>query len=334
MRDHPSFSSGQSYSVKPVKRTSGSMGAVQVSTADAGAPELELSVRHAPKPAAPKPPSLAPPAPKKPSPPRTLGSGSGAPPKAIAAPGAGGAVFDEDDIFSPGGGAGEAIELDMMPGGPGPGVTSSPAAVKPTPSAPAPTVPDGRGTMGKAPERLIEDSESRVLADYGESPTSFWQAPLYLYRVKTRQSELRRQLGERKLDLARATKTEEQARIAFAERARPTAETLDGYSEVLAPIGKAEGLMTERHGALSADVEAHKARLAVIDERVRGLSVELDAAKAEEREIEVKLAEADGIRQRADAKLKRAEIEIRNATTAAEAGGVKLGPARRAGPPT
>jgi len=46
------------------------------------------------------------------------------------------------------------------------------------------------------------------------------------------------------------------------------------------------------------------------------------------------LEHVPGIRQRAEAKLKRAEIEIRNATSVAEAGGVKLGPARRAGSPS
>jgi hypothetical protein len=320
MRDHPSFSSGQSYSVKPA-------------VGDSAAPELELSARHVPK-AAAKAPSLAPPpAPKKPSPPRTLGSGASA--KPVASPGVGGAVFDEDDIFSPDGGAGESIELEMPVGGPGlgPGASAPPAKMAPAP-APVPMVQVTRSSSGRAVALSDDQVEARELADYGEAPTTFWQAPLYAYKVKTRQSELRRQLTERRADLTRAEKAEEQARVAFGERARPIAEKLEAYAQALEPLAKTERVAMDRGGALSAEVNAHKARLAVIDERVHGLQAEIETAKAEERDVEGKLAEAEGIRQRAEAKLKRAEIEIRNATSVAEAGGVKLGPARRAGSPS
>jgi hypothetical protein len=344
MKEHPSFSSGQSYSVKPGVRTSGQMAAVTPASR-AEPPELELSSRHAPKrPSTDKAPSLPPPPVKKPAAARSPGPTSGAPPKGpVALPGVGGAVFDEDDIFSPDGGPGAAIELEMPVGGPGPGAGAGPSAVSSPPArtmASKPPVSMAKVPVGTSRGVLVqrndsdEESEARTLADYGDSPDSFWKAPLYAYRVKTRQSELRRQLHERQTDLKRAEKAEEQAKIAFAERARPIAERLEGYAQALEPIAKTERVMMDRGGALSAEVEAHKSRLAVIDERVHGLEGELETAKAEEREIEGKLAEAEGIRQRADAKLKRAEIEIRNATTVAEAGGVKLGPARRAGSPS
>jgi len=334
MRDHPSLSAGKHSSVQPAARGSGQVAAVGRPSDDGAGPELDLSARHAPKPVV-KAPSLPPaPAPRKPTAPRTLGSGARAPAKPVEAPGVGGAVFDDDDIFAPGGGAGEAIELEMPLGGPGSGASAAPVVKSLAPVPAAPMVPVARGSLGKAHEPSDEESEARALADYGDSPDSFWQAPLYAYRVKTRQSELRRQLGERQADLARAKKAEEQAKVAFAERARPIATRLEGYTQVLAPIASAENVMMQRDGALSADLDAHKGRLAVIDERVHGFSVELDSAKSEEREIEGKLAEADAIRQRAEAKLKRAEIEIRSATAVAEAGGVKVAPARRAGSPS
>ena len=334
MRDHPSLSAGKHSSVQPAARGSGQVVAVRALPSDGEGPELDLSSRHAPKPVV-KAPSLPPASvPRKPSAPRTLGSSAAAPAKPVQAPGVGGAVFDEDDIFSPGGGAGEAIELEMPLGGPGAGLSGAPAVKTLAPAPQASMVPLARGPLGNAHDPSDEESEARALADYGDSPDSFWQAPLYAYRVKTRQSELRRQLGERKADLARAKKSEEQAQVAFAERARPIATRLEGYSQVLAPIASAENVMMQRDGALSADLDSHKGRLAVIDERVHGFSVELDTAKAEERDIEAKLTEADAIRQRAEAKLKRAEIEIRSATAVAESGGVKVGPARRAGSPS
>jgi chromosome segregation ATPase len=183
-------------------------------------------------------------------------------------------------------------------------------------------------------ETHADGAEAAAVADYGDSPESWWQAPLYAYRVKTRQAELRRQLKERQTDLARARQAEEQATVAFADRARHAALKVEAFAQHLEPIATREKLMLERDGALSAEMEAHRARLLVIDDRIAGLSAELAEAKAEERQIEEKLAEAEGIRQRADAKLKRAEIEIRNASSLADAAGAaQRETAKRAGLP-
>jgi hypothetical protein len=330
-----------------------------VSLSPQDVPELQLATRHAPKP--PKPPSLSPasgakaePAkapslppsalPKKPSAARgATGPRPSGQTSAVSIPGVGGAVFDEDDIFAPQGG-GAPLELDT--------------AGSPTP-APRPPPPTSSGKMpreaardgaepnaasppdrGQALERIqsheleVDDPEVATLADYGDPPQSFWQAPLYTYRVKMRQSELRAQLTERKNDLARARQAEEQAKLEFADRARDAARRIETYAGPLEAIATAEKLMLQRDGALSAELEAHRARLAVIDERVAGLTAELAEARGEERKIEASLAEAEAIRQRADAKLKRAEIEIRNASSLADqATAAQRDSAKRAGLP-
>jgi nucleotide-binding universal stress UspA family protein len=325
-------------------------------------PELELATRHAPKRKAEAPgdfgkaPSLPPAAlPKKPAPARA--KGNAAPGGAVSIPGVGGAVFEEDDIFAPAGGGGP-LELDTsgppsmpkpkeaqrptppLPGGSPSGSHRSPSSGGQAPLASssgasgALTASAGGGMALEKPELTADQAEAASLADYGESPSSWWQTPLYAYRVKTRQAELRRQLKERQEDLARARQAEEGAKIAFADRARPVARKVEALVRVLEPIQNAENLMVQRDGMLSAEVEAHKGRLAVIDERIAGLSAELVEAKAEERQIEEKLAEAEAIRQRADAKLKRAEIEIRNASSLADAAGAAhRDAAKRAGLP-
>jgi hypothetical protein len=372
MADHPSLAEGKSYSVKPAARTSGALEAVRSRPAPASpafappggeVPELELSSRHAPKPrpaspaeggSANKAPSL-PPLAKKPSlagarstqsssqrgatadgPAKTESPGSSGRPMMI--PGVGGAVFDEDDIFAPGGEGAGPLELDTA----GPGIASlkMPAVAPPAPapagrtssgaSAPAAgaLVPHREGSPaggrdGALSPRLrgaeADGDEAAALADYGDTPDSWWQAPLYAYRVKTRQAEIRRLLAEREADLARVRQSEEEARITFADRARAAAHKFEVYAQPLAAIANAEQLMLQRDGVLTAEVEAHNARLAVIDERIAGLDGELAQMKAEERQIEEKLNDAEAIRQRADAKLKRAEIEIRNASALVDA---------------
>jgi hypothetical protein len=228
------------------------------------------------------------------------------------------------------------LELDVMPSPAArgrhsgtlarvsaPKVPSSGGSVAP----PVALVPGGRGEASP-------HAEAVSLADYGESPTSLWQAPLYAYRVKTRQAELRRQLAERRVDLARARQAEEDAKLAFAERARPIAEKAGAFQRGLEAIATHERLMVQRDGALSVEMDAHERRLSVIDERVLGLESELVTAKADEHELEEKLAGAEAVRQRAEAKLRRAEIEVRNAGSLADmARAAQRAQAKRAGPP-
>jgi hypothetical protein len=346
MAEHPSLSEGKSYSVKPAVGGSPPV--------DSGVPELELSPRHS-KPKAPARPPAAPSArvpagmaapakaPSLPAPPNRSAAvrASGGGPVAI--PGVGGAVFDEDDIFAPGGGN-VPLELEMVAPRPPAGHPPQPhasGAYLADPRAPGATPPNAKaslkpggnsarslaaepplgtsagrtGAMVHSPSSPAADEEAASFADYGPSPESWWQAPLYAYRVKMRQAELRRQLAERKADVARAKQAEEQAKLAFADRARSRAGSVESAARAIATIENAEQVMLQRDGALSSELEAHKARLAVIDERIAGLSAELAEAKGEERAVEEKLAEAEAIRQRAEAKLKRAEIEIRNAVS-------------------
>jgi hypothetical protein len=365
MAEHPSLAEGKSYSVKPdapdapatrgarapARPVSAASLSPDLALSPQDVPELQLATRHAPKPPKPavsspsgpssdgraqagtasKAPSLPPPLPKKPKP-----SAARAP--VTAMPGVGGAVFDDDDVFAPAGG-GAPLELDT--GHPPTSVPKQVAPPKASSLAPreAPqrelALPAERPLqMSPSRELVAGDSEAASLADYGDPPASWWQAPLYAYRVKMRQSELRRHLAERKSDLARARQAEEEAKLAFADRARAVARSVEVYVQPLAAIDTAERLMMERDGVLSAEMEAHRGRLAVIDERVVGLGAELAEARAEERKLEESLAETEAIRQRAEAKLKRAEIEIRNASSLVEqAASAQRDSAKRAGLP-
>jgi hypothetical protein len=292
----------------------------------AGAPELSLgsprpssgALKPAPKPAAPSPA-----APAKPAPAFILGVG--------------GAEFDDDDAFS-GDGPGMKLELDDGPSvsrAPAPmtshapgfdddegdqaphGSSSALVSVSRSVAGGAPRAMSGapREALAPTPEESAEDAEARAFGDYGPAPRSWWQAPIYTYRVKMRQAELRRMLVERKADAAKAAQAEEDTLVDFGERARAVAVKEGSYGKALDAITAAEKIMRERDTALAGDTDAHKERLAVIDERIAKLEGELSVAKSEERRIEGEMAEVEAQKQRAEAKMKRAEIEIRNVSS-------------------
>jgi len=250
-------------------------------------------------------------------------------------PGVGGTVFDEDDDFSAegGGGGSSALELDEIRVVPSGSLASAASLATLGPASLAPPVERfRRGGFGGAIEPTADEREASALADYGDRPERWWQAPLYAYRVKTRQSELRRQLAERRHDLVRAREACEEAKLAFAERARPVAQKVELFANLLSSIAVAERVMLERDTALSAQMEAHDAQLRVIEGRVVQLEAELVDAKSEESRAEEELAAAEAIRQRAEAKMKRVEIEIRNIAVRADVdGGSKRVVAKGAG---
>lgn len=76
-----------------------------------------------------------------------------------------------------------------------------------------PSRPDVR--ISKPPEVVeaprIDPLEARAFADYGELPAGALQSPVYAFRVKMRQSELRRGLWRAKIAFERAQKDQSRA---------------------------------------------------------------------------------------------------------------------------
>jgi chromosome segregation ATPase len=69
----------------------------------------------------------------------------------------------------------------------------------------------------------------------------------------------------------------------------------------------------ERDAVLASEGDAHKARQAAREAKISELDVQLAHIQSEERQIAGELAEADMLVKRAEARAKRAEIEVRNA---------------------
>ncbi len=84
-------------------------------------------------------------------------------------------------------------------------ISATPASV----SAPPPYASGAPPRMSAAPEDekpRIDPLEAKALADYGEPPTKLLETPLYAFKVKMRQSELRRELWRAKLAFERSQK--------------------------------------------------------------------------------------------------------------------------------
>jgi hypothetical protein len=272
-------------------------------------------------------------------------SGAGAPSPHVARPPTPGGAFNpfEDDLS-----AGPSLELDTSGGSLPPSISapriSSPRISSPNvsnpPSGPSVPVapisqrslspeppPSGRPLSAErtsgAPRQSVDPYEAKVVADYGPPPSAFWHAPLYAYRVVTRRSALRRDLLARKIEAEKTAKRVEDALIALGERARALAK---GGEVALGRVREAEELVRARDTALAGTMDTHKATIGEIDVRLSAAEADLARAREEETRVSAIRDAADEEAKRADAKLKRLEIEIRNGaiTREAERGALSL----------
>jgi hypothetical protein len=226
----------------------------------------------------------------------------------IAQPPTPGAFSPFDDDFS----SGPSLELDTQ-GGSLPPRISSPSVSNP-PSMPSmPAAPVSQRTVPQAPAAssaapAVDPFEAKVLADYGQ-PGAFYTAPIYAYRVVTRRSALRRDLVAKKSEADRTQKRVEDALVSLGERARALAK---GGSAALDRVKQAEDLLRGRDGALAGAMDAYRAAVAEIDGRLSAAEAELARARQDESRASSARDVADEEHKRADAKVKRIEIEMRN----------------------
>lgn len=90
-------------------------------------------------------------------------------------------------------------------------------------------------------------------------------------------------------------------------------EGKEAYATSLAEARRAEETLRSRDAVLAADQDAHNARLAAVASRLVALETELADAQGGERAIATEIASSQGALGRAEAKLKRAESEVRAA---------------------
>jgi len=224
----------------------------------------------------------------------------------------------EDDL-----GAGPALELDTG-GGSFPPRFSPSVPIPVAGDGPAPVAPVSQRSLGAPPapssgalpapaaqtKPAVDPFEAQALSDYGSPPTEIWRAPQYAYRVLKRRGELVRLLAQKRVLGETTARRAEDGFVSFGERARESLERSGGRG--LEQVLAAEQVLRGRDGALAGAMDGHKAELAEVDARLGAAEGELVRAKQEESRLMALYEAADEDRKRADAKLKRLDIEIRN----------------------
>lgn len=232
-------------------------------------------------------------------------------------------VLDDDDELMASGGD-LALDLDVGNGAGLPSSISAPRISVPSAPLSAGSLPPASGggarsvpvsSMPAPASEELDPFEVRALADFGAPPSNPLLSPLYAWRVVRRRGELGRALALRKEEAQSAARHAEDALVSFAERMRPAAE--QAQSRALDGVRAAEELLRSRDGGMATEMDAHRAELARIDARLGVVEAELSAAQADEKRIADELARANEVKDRNVAKMKRADIEIRNATQAA-----------------
>jgi hypothetical protein len=218
--------------------------------------------------------------------------------------------FDEMDMMSNDFGSIDlAGESSHGPNAPAKSESVAPAAVAPTGVTLLLSEDGGRAAAVR-------------LGAYGAAPDAWWKTPSYAYRVKMRQFELRRLLAARREALLSAQSATDDVLVGFAERGRALLSQKDSYSKLLGAVITAEHALRERDSALAAETDAHRQKTAGLDARIAQHEAELAIAKAEEQACDDVFARVDAVRQRADAKVKRVDIELRSAVARAMPAGV------------
>jgi len=201
-----------------------------------------------------------------------------------------------------------------------PTVTALPSgrdvATKPAPTRTQPSIPSGRAP--DATKLVFDPDELARISGYGDPPDNAARSLAYAYRVFTRQRELKRQLAPIAAECLRAEKERETVLADLARELRPELEKIPAFARFLGPVLETEQRVRARGDALSAlgtqrtaqnaDLDAELARTADLIAR------DVLAESAAQREYET----CEANLRRAEAKLKRVQIEKRALTPLAE----------------
>ncbi|MES1175476.1 MAG: hypothetical protein ABUL62_14235 [Myxococcales bacterium] len=180
---------------------------------------------------------------------------------------------------------------------------------------------------GRAPDMTqlrLDPVEIAILADYGDVPTAVQLTPAYAYRVFTRQRELKRQLVSIAAEHERAEHEREATLAELASTVRPAAEKVEQFRRLFAPLVELEQAAGKQGQALSSINQQSSAHSGQFDAELSQIAEQLRAEQQLEQDAIRVYDEREAAAKRAEAKLKRAHIEIRAVTQVAEQ---KLGPA-------
>ena len=169
----------------------------------------------------------------------------------------------------------------------------------------------------------IDPRELSILANYGDPPEATPHTLAYAYRVFMRQRELKRALIPIAAERQRAA-TEREATLAeLASALRPALEKIPEFRRFLAPIVELDQRAAERGHALTSIHAELGVESGKLDAELAHIENQIQIEQTHERDAQRKCDALEANVKRADAKLKRLQIEMRAVTHVAEH---KLGP--------
>jgi hypothetical protein len=180
---------------------------------------------------------------------------------------------------------------------------------------------------------VVDEAEVRALAGYGPTPSSVLQLVPYAWRVLRRRPELRKLYASQQQAHA-AVRTGCGARFGeMLEDLRPSWGTDADVADALASLARARALVEERSNALDQTRQQRESQVGNVDQSLGALQAEGGRLDAERREILLRLEDCTAQHARAEALLKRTEIELRalhEAAREAAGKGAKFAPPEHA----
>ncbi len=176
----------------------------------------------------------------------------------------------------------------------------------------------------------VDRYEALALADYGPIPTKIWETPGYAIRVFLRRRQL---AGEERLvtrELELKEKAWLDALVALVDAIRPALEAHPDGARWLGPITEIEERARARGIALESTSSEFATKVAEIDREIAAAEEAYDVEAAKLEPITEELERRKTELSRAEAMLKRMDIEIRAAQQAAMAA---AGPDAKIAPP-
>jgi len=167
-------------------------------------------------------------------------------------------------------------------------------------------------------------------AGYGSPNVPFYLAPAYTWRVWTQRRSLAREIVSQQRELAARESERDHLLVELTTSLKSALEKQDRFRGMLGELATAtrafeahEGILASTNAAIGGELAVHDGELARL-ETLRAQHAQVVATRTGERDAKATL------HQRANAKLKRVQIEIRNAT---EKGRALVGPQGGALPP-
>jgi hypothetical protein len=241
-------------------------------------------------------------------------------------PAAGGGVQLETDD----GGIAPDIALASVAPPPSAAAARGPALEKEATPKPAAAAPATASAAVARPPLDVDPVDVLVLADYGPPPTAWFQTPLYALRVLTRRRELERELVRQRTLVADAEDRVVEQLARSAEALRGRIDAAHPAAALFGTLGRYDELTHSRATALNETSRQYAEQLAQVDERTASEEEQRGRLASLVQDAELELGRLSAERARADAKIKRLDIELRSAHEAAR---IAAGPDAKFAPP-